>query len=78
VIKIQLEGIIQHAIHTVTQRKSEIKITINNELYSFKLTGGIDRFRNYLDTNQTIRLKGILDKESMEIKDPLDIWVKIK
>ena len=77
-IKIQLEGIIQDAIHWVTKRRSEIKITIDNEIYLFELKGGIDNFRNYLDTNQTIRLKGILDKENMEIKDPSDIWVKIK
>ncbi len=66
------------AIHDVAGRKSEIHVKIDDENYRLKFSGGDLKITYYLDTGHEIKLKGILDEENKEIKDPSDIWVRIK
>lgn len=91
--KVQLEGIVHRFSKSSREDlddqvvvKSIIEVAIDNETFSLEIVDGIHTYVDsrkvsiqiYLDKNHRMRLKGVLDREKMVIRDPSDIWVKIK
>lgn len=76
--RIKIEGIIQNASYD-SRFNVEIQLKIQEEIYKICITsvGSVSKLQVNLDTNQKLRLEGILDEEQKVIKDPKDIWVKI-
>jgi len=77
-MKEKIEGIIYIASYD-SSFNVDIQLKINEDLYSLYIpsAGSVEKLQTNLDTNQKLRLEGILDEKQKIIKEPENIWVKI-
>ncbi len=79
--KRNIEGVVEKVISDFTRGRYEIEVKISDAVYSIRLQDyKIDyEVIHRLDMNpkKLIRLKGILDSETKEVKEPEDIWIKL-
>ena len=74
----KIEGRIYHASYD-RSFNVDIQLEINEEIYNLFIprAGSVYKLQENLNTNQNLRLKGLLDREKKVIKESQDIWVKI-
>jgi len=77
-MKEKIEGIIYNASYD-SSFNVDIQLKINEDLYKLYIptAGSVAKLQTNLDTNQRLRLEGILDEKQKIIKEPENIWVKI-
>jgi len=77
-MKEKIEGIIHHASYD-SRFNVDIQLKINEDLYKLYIpsAGSVYKLQTNLDTNQILRLEGILDEKQKIIKEPENIWVKL-
>ena len=77
-MKQKIEGIIINASYD-SSFNVDIQLKINEDLYKLYIpsAGSVRKLQVNLDTNQRLRLEGILDEKQKIIKEPENIWVKV-
>ena len=77
-MKEKIEGIIINASYD-RSFNVDIHLRINKDLYKLYIpnAGSVYQLQTNLNTNQILRLEGILDEKQKIIKEPENIWVKI-
>ena len=77
-MKEKIEGIIYNASYD-RRFNVDIQLKINEDLYKLYIpsAGSVGKLQTNLDTDQKLRLEGILDEKQKIIKEPENIWVKI-
>jgi len=78
-ILIQLEGRIQESrFEAVPKSKVMIKIKIKNKIYDANFLIKSFKLESYLNHGSIIKVDGVVDENSKEIKELSNIWIKIK
>jgi len=76
-----IQGLVEKVISEFTRGYYEIRVKVGNTVYSIKLQDyKIDYeiiHRLAMIPKKSIRINGILDPETKEIKEPEDFWVKL-
>ncbi|KKN11344.1 hypothetical protein LCGC14_1027470 [marine sediment metagenome] len=77
-MKEKIEGIIHHASYD-RSFNVDIQLKINEDMYKLYIpnAGSVYELQTNLNTNQIVRLEGILDEKQKIIKEPENIWVKV-
>ena len=77
-MKEKIEGMIHNASYD-SSFNVDIQLKINEDLYKLYIpsAGSVFKLQTNLDTDQKLRLEGILDERQKIIKEPENIWVKV-
>jgi len=72
----ELKGLIKHSRHDITRGYNEYDIEIDNLIYKLKIKSYWEDIFGKLE-GRKIKLKGILDIDKREIRNPTNIWIKL-
>ena len=72
----ELTGIVKRSSHDISEGYNEYEIEISNEIYKLIIKSFWDDIFGKLE-GRRIKLKGVLDIEKKEIRNPNDIWIKL-
>ena len=67
-----------HVFHDITKRYSDIKIDINGKIYELEIEGYPRKGNLYEIEGFEIMLEGDIDEDASQIKNPREIWIKLK